>query len=144
MGGQSKETKKRQDFRGGKKEVKKFYLRGDISNELPSKKDVLKLKDKDRKVTIIQKHLMAITLQEAHKVFTEENPDMKIGFTSFRKLKPPQVKRVSEKNRWSCLCKTCCNVLESPTSHKQALSSPGCGYQKPYVQGNCKTDAIQG
>lgn len=49
MGGQSKETKKRQDFRGGKKEVKKFYLRGDISNELPSKKDVLKLKDKDRK-----------------------------------------------------------------------------------------------
>lgn len=93
-----------------KKEVKKFYLRGDISQELPSKKDVLKLKDKDGKVTIIQKHLMTITLQEAHKVFTEENPDMKIGFTSFRKLKPPQVKRVSETNRRSCLCKTCCNV----------------------------------
>ncbi|XP_068761506.1 histone H1-beta, late embryonic-like [Montipora capricornis] len=55
-----------------KKEVKKFYLRGDISKELPSKKDVLNLKGKDGKVTIIQKHLMAITLQEAHKVFTEE------------------------------------------------------------------------
>ena len=49
-----------------KKEVKKFYLRGDIS------KDVPKLKGKDGKVTIIQKHLMTITLQEAHKVFTEK------------------------------------------------------------------------
>lgn len=38
-----------------KKEVKKFYLRGDISKELQSKKDLLKLKDKDGKVTIIQK-----------------------------------------------------------------------------------------
>lgn len=93
-----------------KKEVEEFYLRGDISKELPSKRDVCKVKDKEGNAKVLQKHLMTMTLQEAFKMYKEENPGRKIAFTSFRKFKPKQVQRVSETSRRSCLCKTCCNA----------------------------------
>lgn len=110
--GKSKVRKTRKDKISEvvKKEVEEFYLRGDISKELPSKRDVCKVKDKEGNVKVLQKHLMTMTLQEAFKTYKEENPGRKIGFTSFRKFKPKQVKRVSETSRRSCLCKPCCNA----------------------------------
>ena len=69
-----------------KKELEEFYLRGDISKGLPSKRDVCKVKDKEGKAQVLQKHLMSMTLQEAFTMYKEENPGRKIGFTSFRKF----------------------------------------------------------
>ena len=50
------------------------------------------------------------------------------SFTSFKKLKPQNVRRISETNRKSCLCKACCNValkveaLKSfVTNHKMSV-----------------------
>ena len=37
-------------------------------------------------------------------------PNEKIGLTTFRRVKPIQVRQITETNRRSCLCQKCCNV----------------------------------
>ena len=59
---------------------------------------------------IVVKHLMILTMKDALREFKERNPDVKISFTSFHKLKPPEVMRITETNKLSCLCRTCCNA----------------------------------
>ena len=43
------------------------------------------MKDKESNVKVLQKHLVAMTLQDVFKMYNEYNPGQKIGFTSFRK-----------------------------------------------------------
>ena len=73
-----------------KEKVKNFYLSSGISRENPNEKAALRIK-KNKKVTILPRHNMLMSLEEAHRVFVTTNPEVKIGFTSFRKLRPLQV-----------------------------------------------------
>ena len=77
--------------------MKNFYLSSGISRENPNKKAALRIK-KNKKVTILPRHNMLMSLEEAHMVFVTTNPEVKIGFTSFRKLRPLQVIVASETN----------------------------------------------
>ena len=52
---------------------------------------------------------MTMTLEDAFKSFKSVYPNVKIGFTMFKKLKPENVRKISETNRKSCLCQICCN-----------------------------------
>ena len=56
-----RKTRKDKISKEVKKEVEEFYLRGDISKELPSKRDVCKVKDKEGNAKVLQKHLMTMT-----------------------------------------------------------------------------------
>ena len=57
-----------------------------------------------------QKFVMTMAIKDAHEAFLKKYPERKIGLTSFFKLKPTSVKKVSETNRRCCLCTICCNA----------------------------------
>ena len=109
-----------------KQNVKGFYTDPSVSREVPCKRECIKVIDNGEKKTVA-KHLMVMTMKDAFIEFKERNPDVKIGFTSFRKLKPPEVKRITETNKRSCLCRTCCNAalkseaLQNFTKASEAL-----------------------
>ena len=94
-----------------KERVKAFYLSPDISREVPDKRSVIKIKDQEAsKVLILPRHNMSRSIQEAFDLYKQSYPDDKLGFTSFHKLRPKQVKKLSETNRRTCLCQKCCNA----------------------------------
>lgn len=93
-----------------KESVKEFFLSAEISREVPSKHEVVRIKTQTGQKETLQKHVMTITLEEAHKLYKTRNPSHKIDLTSFSKLKPVNVKKVSKTSRRSCLCQICCNI----------------------------------
>ena len=106
--------------------VRNFYLSSEVSREVPCKKDVLKIKGKDGEKLLLQKHLMTMTLEEAHTMYKNKHLQHKIGLTAFRKLKPENVRKLSETSRRSCLCQTCCNVglkIEALKTHVKAVTT---------------------
>lgn len=121
-------TKKRKDAIPAvvKQRVQNFYLSPDISREVPDKRATIKIKEKGgKKVQILQRHNMMMTLDDAYRIYKEENPTDKIGMSSFAKFRPIQVKKVSETNRRSCLCQTCCNAaLKAEALNKFAKTLP--------------------
>ena len=138
-----------------KSKVKEFYLSAGISKENPNKKTALQIKKK-KTVTIIPHHNMLMSLEDAYNVFLKTYPNMKIGFTMFRKLHPVQVSRASETNRCSCLCEKCSNValkvealkrfksthddlkgVEIVSSKRQIVSNTLCKSEKPYADMKC-------
>lgn len=90
--------------------VHDWYTSGEIAREVPCKKKVTKEKDTAGQVHIGPQYCMTVTLKEAYELFKHQHPNLPIGYTSFCKLKPKQVKRVSETSRRTCLCQTCCNI----------------------------------
>jgi hypothetical protein len=111
-----------------KESVKEFFLSAEISREVPSKREVVRIKTQTGQKETLQKHVMTITLEEAHKLYNTRNLSHKIGLTSFRKLKPVNVKKVSQMSRRSCLCQICCNIalnVEALTTVKQAAKDRG-------------------
>ena len=108
-----------------KEKVKNFYLSSGISRENPNKKAALRIK-KNKEVTILPRHNMLMSLEEVHRVFVTTNPEVKIGFTSFRKLRPLQVTVASETNQRSCLCEKCSNVAFKT----EALQRFKCSHNK--------------
>ena len=107
--------------------VKRHYLSAEVSREVPNKKEVIKVKTHDGKKEVLQKHLMTMTLEDAFKNFKSLHPNVKIGFTMFKKLKPENVRKISETNRKSCLCQICCNValkVEALKEHIKTIETP--------------------
>ena len=51
-----------------------------------------------------------MTLEDAYKNFKTLNNEIKIGPTMFKKLKPENVKKVSETSQRFCLCQICCKL----------------------------------
>ena len=73
-----------------KKKVIDFYLSSEISRTFPGKKDTISVKHPDKKRANIQKQLLLYTLEEIHDMFRAKNPDLPIGLTSFKSLRPKQ------------------------------------------------------
>ncbi|KAJ8300504.1 LOW QUALITY PROTEIN: hypothetical protein KUTeg_022023 [Tegillarca granosa] len=110
--------------------VKKYYLSAEVSREVPNKREVVKVKTSDGKKETLQKHVMTMTLDNAFKNFKAINPNIKIGFTMFRKLKPENVRKISETSRRSCLCQVCCNIALKTDLNKDRLAAETlCPYQ---------------
>jgi hypothetical protein len=59
--------------------VRRYYLSTEVSREVPNKKEVVKVKTADEKKEVLQKHVMTMTLQDAYKNFTSQNPDIKLA-----------------------------------------------------------------
>ena len=131
-----------------KKAVIDFYVSGEVSRCLPNKKDVSK---KDNTA----KFVMTVPIKDAYLALKKNHKDvgMKIGFISFYKLKPRNVKTISKTNRRCCLCTVCCNValkvesvnnfiigksktLKSITK-KDAANLTLCAYDEDYPDALC-------
>ena len=104
---QSAPRKKRSDStpESTKEKIQSFFLSLEISREVPHKKDI-----KSHKGNKAQTHIMTMTLSDAYDAFKMKYPSIKVGLTTFKKLKPFNVKRVSETSHRSCLCQICCNL----------------------------------
>ena len=86
-----------------KGDIVKFFLREDISRQLPQKRFVTKAGPG---------HLMQMTVAAAYTLFIKENKGIKVGLTSFKKARPKNVKIMSthKSNHVNCLCVYCTNV----------------------------------
>ena len=116
-----------------REKVKSFYLSLEISRQVPNKKDVKSVEGEK-----IQQHIMTMTLSYAFEVFKKKYPNVKLGLTTFKKLKPANVKRVSETSHKSCLCQICCN-LSLKIDGLNKYSQTGDGSLKEKMKGLNKT-----
>ena len=89
--------------------VREFFLSPEVSRQVPCKKDAI-LQKKDGICTVTEKHIMTMTLSEAFEDYRTEHPQDKVKLTSFKKLRPANVRKFSETNRRTCLCTACSNV----------------------------------
>ena len=69
------------------------------------------------------KHVMIMTMRDAFELFKRKDKAVKIGFTSFCKLKPKQVRKVSETSKRSCMCQICCNAALKEEAVKTLINS---------------------
>jgi hypothetical protein len=83
------------------RQIKLFYMREDISRPLPSKRYTTKHG---------AGYVLQQTLKAAFRMFKLEHPDIKVGYTKFTKLRPKNVRLISNKFLESCLCQYCNNV----------------------------------
>ena len=65
-----------------------FYQSDDISRLMPGKKDCVTIKLPDRTKEKRQKRLILSNIKEIYSQFKKENPDRKIGFSTFALLRP--------------------------------------------------------
>jgi len=86
-----------------KKQVYDFYFRDDISYQAPGKKDTIIIKENGEKKTL-QKRYLLYTLNELYQLFIEENPQVVIGSSSFKDLRPCNVLYKSATPQNLCLC----------------------------------------
>lgn len=90
--------------------VESFYERIDVSQQLPGKRDIKRIKQADGTVKEVQKRIMLLTLTEAFKEFKKLYPDEVIGKSKFFQLKPIYIAYVHDMKHNGCLCKTCENM----------------------------------
>ncbi len=86
-----------------KKRVFDFY----IANSQPVNNVNVKIKERvgPKEYIVRPKHLLLATQSQTFKKFKEENPDIRMGHTSFWKLRPFFVKPAGLKDRITCLCR---------------------------------------
>lgn len=101
--------------------MKDFLLSPEVSREMPAKAEAIRSKGEDGESILLPKHTMMMTMEEAFHQYKDANPGHKIGLTSFRKLAPANLRKVSETNRRTCLCSSCCNVALKIESLKKFI-----------------------
>lgn len=81
------------------KSVLEFYSRDDISTALPGKRDCKKVKKSQ-----IQKRSLNDYLSNLYHKLKSEQPNLKVSFASFAKMRPKHFILANFVNRRSCLC----------------------------------------
>ena len=69
--------------------VKEFYYSDTISRVMPGKKDFLSVMENGERKHI-QKKLDLSNLKEVFQLFSEKNPNIRIGFSKFAELRPKE------------------------------------------------------
>ena len=105
--------------------VKDFYLLSTVSRISPNKKDVVKVKHSNG-TERLQKQVMTMKVHDAYDLYKETHPGIKISLTTFRMLKPQNVRHMCDTNRKSCLCTTCCNLSLKAEALQKFLTREKC------------------
>ncbi|XP_063967818.1 uncharacterized protein LOC135157146 isoform X2 [Lytechinus pictus] len=84
-----------------KKSVREFYETNSL--QLPNKKDI-------SKKTFQKTSVLQMPINEIYNKFKSANPDVKIGISSFKMLRPQHVKLMSTRKMAACLCEYCTNL----------------------------------
>lgn len=90
--------------------VNRFYISDKISRTLPGRKDVKSVKLPNGKREKRQKMLLMYSTADSNDLFKEEYPDIKIGLTKFRELRPEHVVLMTTNDQIVCACKQCENT----------------------------------
>lgn len=84
--------------------VMQFFESDEISRAMPGKRDCVSLR-KEGKRQSVQKRLMMYTLRETSNQFLKDNAEVKIGFSTFAKLRPQNCKLLSNSGSHNvCVC----------------------------------------
>lgn len=86
-----------------KEAVTLFYANDSISTQAPGLRDFFILRD-DKGKSKIQKRYLQFTLGEVYRLFLEDNPSTKIGFSKFADLRPKHICLRSKTPDNMCLC----------------------------------------
>ena len=99
-----------------KTDVRNFYLRDDISYQLPGKRDTMVVKDDDGNKVTYQERILLNNLLETFELFKEEYNNVDIGRSSFAELRPAFVVPKATLAHRNCLClyhENVCLILQS-------------------------------
>ncbi|CAF2394844.1 unnamed protein product [Rotaria sp. Silwood2] len=99
-----------------KNDVHNFYLRDDVSYQLPGKKDTVVVQEDDGSKVTYQKRILFNNLRENYELFKEENKNVLLSRTSFAELRPPFVVPKAALAHRNCLClyhENICLLLKS-------------------------------
>ncbi|XP_064597452.1 uncharacterized protein LOC135463917 [Liolophura sinensis] len=83
--------------------VQNFYMKPYISYIHSGKKAVLKQLNKQRQT-------MTRTLRSAYEIYKSENPNIKLSYSKFTKLRPKHVQTQDRGKFFTCLCEKCVNI----------------------------------
>ena len=84
--------------------VAEFYESDEISRTMPGKKDFVSIRQGSKRVQV-QKQLVLSNLKEVYHAFKDAYPDLKIGFSKFAELRPPQcVLAMASGTHSVCVC----------------------------------------
>lgn len=99
-----------------KDDVHNFYIRNDISYQLPGKRDTVVVKQDDGSKITYQKRILLNNLRENYELFKEENKDVNLSRSSFAELRPAFVIPKASLAHRNCLClyhENICLLLKS-------------------------------
>ena len=121
------------------KAVADFYIRDDISWCAPGKKDYVIVKKGGLKEKQQKRYLM-MTLQEAHHLFKDEHPSIRIGRSKFCSLRPDTVMLTGDMPHNLCICKHHANIsllleglssiTQLPKTHNDLMDKIVCDTQQ--------------
>ena len=97
-----------------------FYIRDDISYQLPGKKDTIVVKKDDGSKVTYQKRILLNNLRENFELFKEENKDVSLSRLSFAQLRPSFVISKAALAHRNDLClydENVCLLLKSLDKH---------------------------
>ena len=80
--------------------VRDFYLLPEITKQVPDKTEVVGLKSETEESNILLKHVMVMTLEDAHSTLKEKHSSINIGLTSFKKFKSVPLRVHSSSEKW--------------------------------------------
>lgn len=85
--------------------VKGFYRNDEINRACPGLRDYVTHKENGEKQTI-QRRMVLVNLSEAFELFKEKHKDIKVGFSKFASLRPPECVLAMEKygTHSTCVC----------------------------------------
>ncbi|CAF1928651.1 unnamed protein product [Rotaria magnacalcarata] len=87
-----------------KDDVHNFYVRNDISYQLPGKRDVVVAKEDDGRKITYQKRILLNSLRENDELFKEENKNVNLSRSSFAELRSVFVILKAALVHRNCLC----------------------------------------
>lgn len=87
-----------------RQKVKDFFLSESVSYQLPGKKDFVNVVSTNNEKIKLQKKILILTVSEAHALFVADNTDIKIGKSTFAKLRPANVLPISAQDHTVCCC----------------------------------------
>jgi len=99
-----------------KTDIHNFYVRDDISYQLPGKRDTVVVKKDDGSKVTYQKRILLNNLRENYELFIEENKTISLSHSSFAHLRPPFVVPKAALAHRNCLClyhENVCLLLKS-------------------------------
>ena len=117
-----------------------FYYRKDVSYTFPGKKDYVIVKRTEGKRVKMTKHVLMITLREAHSEFCSQEPDIKVGLDTFSRLRPANVLLRHKMPKNVCVCQYHININylisalhqhedDFPSNHRDLLKVTTCALE---------------
>ena len=129
--------------------VEKFFLLDSVSRQAPGIRDFVIVRFHGKTAKLQRRHMLW-SLKETYSLFTQEHPNVKISFSKFCSLRPPNVLLSKMMPRNVCLCqqhdnfKLLCEVIhkvvpEFPLYSKESLNTFVCNSEdEKCMTGRCK------